>query len=315
MPKTPDLSVIIVSYNTRDLTLRCLETLFDNTNDTRLQVIVLDNASNDGSAEAVSRAFPDVQVIASDENHGFAKGNNLAAKHAQADWLLLLNPDTETHPGAIDALLAFSRSHPEAGITGGRTVFPDGRLNIASCWGRITPWSAFCMAFGLTAVFRQTTLFNPEGMGNWRRDSPRHVDIVSGCFLMMPRALWQKLDGFDLKYWMYGEEADLCARAREAGYRPMITPDAQIMHLVGASSAQIADKAIMVARARTTLIRDHWPAWMVPIGVTLMWLWGANRLIGARLMQIAGVPKGQMHFDKWQSIWASRRLWLTGYRS
>ena len=90
MPKTPDLSVIIVSYNTRDLTLRCLETLFDNTNDTRLQVIVLDNASNDGSAEAVSRAFPDVQVIASDENHGFAKGNNLAAKHAQADWLLLL---------------------------------------------------------------------------------------------------------------------------------------------------------------------------------------------------------------------------------
>ena len=315
MEKLPDLSVIIISYNTRDLTLRCLETLFANTHDTHIQVIVLDNASQDGSAEAIKQAFPNLKVIASDENHGFAKGNNLAAAHAKANWLLLLNPDTEVHPNAIDALLQFSRNHPAAGITGGRTVFPDGRLNIASCWGRITPWSAFCMAFGLTATFRKTTLFNPEGMGNWSRDSERNVDIVSGCFLMLPRSLWLKLGGFDLKYWMYGEEADLCARARALGYRPMITPDAQIMHIVGASTGQIARKTIMVARARTTLIRDHWPKGLAPLGVALMWIWGGNRLIAARLMRLAGFDAGQSQYDKWTRIWAERHLWLAGYKS
>lgn len=308
-----ELTVIVVSYNTKALTLKCLETLFENTHEARAHVVVMDNASSDGSAEAIGEAFPQVELIASPENHGFAKANNLVAAKAKTEWLLLLNPDTEVHPGAIDNLVSFAKANPQAGITGGRTVFPDGSLNAASCWMRITPWSLFCIATGLTAAFRGTDLFNPEGMGAWKRDSVREVDIVVGCFLMIPRALWAELGGFDLKYFMYGEEADLCLRAKAKGYRPAITPDAQIMHLVGASSAKLAHKQVMVARARATLIRDHWPGWQVPFGLGLMWSWcGARRLASAFLCH-TGRDRHHVAAEKWRDVWAARRDWLGGY--
>ncbi|MBU2359454.1 MAG: glycosyltransferase family 2 protein [Alphaproteobacteria bacterium] len=303
----------MVSYNTRDLTLTCLETLYENTTQTRFHTVVWDNNSSDGSAEAIAARFPQVEVIASPDNLGFAKANNVVAAQATTDWLLLLNPDTEVHAGAVDNLLAFSSAHPDAGITGGRTVFPDGSLNIASCWMRITPWSAFCMAVGLTAAFRRSALFNPEAMGRWQRNTVREVDIVVGCFLMIPRTLWQELGGFDLKYFMYGEEADLCLRAKTRGYRPMITPDAQIMHLVGASSGRVADKVVMVAKSRVTLIRDHWPRALVPLGLALMWLWGAVRVAAARMLALSGRAHHRETAVKWRGIWARRSDWLKGY--
>lgn len=307
---TPDLTVIVVSYNTRDLTLAALRTLYETTKTTRFHCVVYDNASSDGSAEAIAAEFPQVELIASGDNLGFAKANNVVAAQASTDWLLLLNPDTEVHAGAIDNLMGFAKANPQAGIWGGRTVFPDGSLNIASCWGRITPWSAFCNAVGLRAAFPKSTLFNPEGYGNWQRDTVREVDIVVGCFLLIRRELWDELGGFNLKYFMYGEEADLCLRARAAGWRPMITPDAQIMHLVGASSGKIARKVEMVAKARATLIRDHWPAPLVPWGLFLMWLWAALRFAASRPLAMMGKREAA---EKWATIWAHRRDWLAGY--
>jgi GT2 family glycosyltransferase len=305
----PVLTVIVVSYNTRDLTLACLRTLYAETR-TPFRCIVWDNASADGSADAVARAFPQATLVRSPGNLGFAAANNRAAELAQTEWLLLLNPDTEVQDGAVDRLLAFSRAHPEAGITGGRTVFPDGTLNPSSCWMRPTLWSVFCHSVGLTGAFRGSSLLNPEGMGGWQRDSVRRVDIVVGCFLMIRRALWTELGGFDLKYFMYGEEADLCLRARAQGFRPMITPDAQIMHLVGASSGKLAHKVAMVAQARCTLIRDHWPGWQVPFGLAIMWLWAALRVAAAQVLVRAG-RRGDA--GKWSHVWAQRRVWLAGY--
>ncbi|MCE6950265.1 glycosyltransferase family 2 protein [Cereibacter sphaeroides] len=312
VPGDPELTVIIVSYNTRDLTLKALETLYATTRQTRFHTVVLDNASSDGSVEAIAAAFPQVEVIASPENLGFAKANNVVAGQATTDWLLLLNSDTECHEGAVDALLAFSKAHPEAGITGGRTVFPDGSLNIASCWMRITPWSAFCSATGLSSAFPKSRLFNSEAMGDWQRDSVREVDIVVGCFMMVPRELWNRLGGFDLRYFMYGEEADLCLRARALGYRPMITPEAQIMHLVGASSKVQARKYSMIAKARMTLIRDHWPRAWVPFGRLMMRLWAGSRM--AALGFVARITgRKREAAAKWVEVWSDRRDWLKGY--
>ena len=309
-----ELTVIIVSYNTCALTLACLETLFAATHEARAHVVVFDNASSDGSARAVAEKFPQVELIESHENLGFARANNIVAEAAQTEWLLLLNPDTEVHDGAIDRLLAFAKARPEAGITGGRTVFPDGSLNAASCWMRITPWSAFCMATGLTAAFRGSELFNPEGMGSWQRDSVREIDIVVGCLLMIRRTLWRELDGFNLKYFMYGEEADLCLRVKAMGYRPVITPEAQIMHIVGAASARRADKAVMMARARATLIRDHWPRWQIPFGLALLWLWAALRRMGTVVLALTGQEHAREAADRWRMIWARRNEWLAGYK-
>ncbi len=308
-----ELTVIVISYNTKDLTLACLKTLYDNTHKTRFHTVVLDNASTDGSVEAIAENFPQVELIASKDNHGFAKGNNIVAAEATTKWLLLLNPDTEVHANAVDNLLEFAKANPQAGITGGRTVFPDGSLNALSCLNRITPWSAFCSTTGLTAVFRNTPIFNTENMGGWQRDTVRQVDIVVGCFLMIPRALWDELGGFDLKFFMYGEEADLCLRAGKLGYRPMVTPDAQIMHIVGASSAKVARKVAMVAKGRTTLIRDHWSPALVPLGVALMWLWGGLRVAAASILALSGRPKFKEDREKWRDIWSRRKEWLAGY--
>ncbi|MDH5453308.1 MAG: glycosyltransferase family 2 protein, partial [Paracoccaceae bacterium] len=179
-----NLTVIVVSYNTRELTLAALRTLFAQTRDTAMKVVVFDNASDDGSADAIAAEFTNVQLIRSSENLGFARANNLVAEKADTEWLLLLNPDTEVHAGAVDRLVAFAQAHPKAGIYGGRTVFPDGSLNMASCWMRITPWSTVCSAFGLSAIFPNSAIFNPEAIGGWQRDTVRDVDIVVGCFFL-----------------------------------------------------------------------------------------------------------------------------------
>lgn len=310
---SPDLTVIIVSYNTRALTLAALHTLYATTKATALHTVVLDNASTDGSADAIAAVFPQVELIRSTENLGFARANNVVAAEARTDWLLLLNPDTECHEGAVDNLRAFARAHPQGGIYGGRTVFPDGRLNIASCWRRITPWSVFCHATGLTAAFPRTALFDPEAMGGWQRDTAREVDIVVGCFLLIRRELWNRLGGFDLRYFMYGEEADLCLRARRLGFRPMITPEAEIMHLVGASSSSKAEKRILVVKARATLIRDHWPRRLVPVGIAMMWFWGGFRLMASRILALPGRPRGRERLAYWQQVWDRRKDWLRGY--
>lgn len=307
----PELTVIIVSYNTRDLTLKCLETLYATSSDVAMRVVLFDNASADGSADAVAEHFPQTELIRSPENIGFARANNLVAESITSEWMLLLNPDTEVHEGAISNLLAFSKQHPEAGITGGRTVFPDGSLNIASCWRRMTPWSLFCSTFYLTRLFPGSELFNPEAMGGWKRDTVRKVDIVVGCFMMLPTALWRKLNGFDARYFMYGEEADLCLRAARLGYQPMITPDAQIMHLVGASSTKHVDKALRVAKAKATLIRDHWKGGFAPVGIAQMWLWGAMRRIVTGL--VGAVSGRTEQRDRWRLLWKRRRDWLAGY--
>jgi len=308
-----ELTVVVVSYNTCDLTLKALETLFANTQRTTFRCILYDNASSDGSAEAIAAAFPQVELIKSDDNVGFAAANNIVADTVKTPYLLLLNPDTEVHDGAIDSLMDFAHAHPEAGIWGGRTVFPDGSLNIASCWAKITPWSLFCRAIGFSAIFPDSMLFSPESYGGWERDSVREVDIVVGCFFLIRTETWHQLGGFNLKYYMYGEEADLCLRARDLGYRPMITPDAEIMHLVGASTNVQEEKAIMVMKARATLVRDHWSTVSIPVGLALMWLWAAlRRVITAPLAVLPG-DKHRTRAERWRTIWRRRAEWLSGY--
>ncbi|MGJ8583657.1 MAG: glycosyltransferase [Marinosulfonomonas sp.] len=311
-----ELTIIVVSYNTKALTLKCLETLMANTKSAVFHTVVIDNASSDGSAKAIRARFPQVELIDSDENLGFAKANNLIAKAVTTKWTLLLNPDTEVYDGAIDRIVAFAETHPENGIYGGRTVFPDGSLNIASCWNRITPWSAFCSAVGLSAAFPKSPAFNTEAIAGWNRDTVREVDIVVGCFFLIRSTLWHELGGFNEKYFMYGEESDLCLRAIKRGAKPIIVPDAEIMHLVGASSARRVDKTIMVARARATLIRDHWPTTGAQFGLAMLWLWAASRysfetvhhaLLGSRAAPEPSSP------PKWRQVWNQRSQWLSGY--
>lgn len=311
--QTAELTVIIISYNTADLTLKAVETLYANTQDTVFDCVVFDNASRDDSVARIRAAFPQVRVIASAENIGFAMANNVVAAECATPYFLLLNPDTETHPQAVDALVKFAKSYPETGIWGGRTVFADGSLNIASCWAAPSVRSLFFRAIGLTTLWPESDMVNPEKYTGWQRDSIRKVDIVVGCFLMIGRPLWQQLGGFRPKYFMYGEDADLCLRARKLGYLPAITPDAQITHHVGASTTRNEEKTISVMKSRASLIRDHWPRWKIGSGIFLMWLWGALRYFGTRPLTVSRNAQLREIAHHWQVVWARRTEWLAGY--
>ncbi|MEQ8378792.1 glycosyltransferase family 2 protein [Parvibaculum sp.] len=311
---TPAVTVIVVSYNTRALTLEALRSLLAETDMAAVEVIVVDNASADGSADAIAAEFPALKLLALAENIGFARANNLAAKTARGTYLLLLNPDTVVLERAVDRLIAFAGAHPQARIWGGRTLFADRTLNPASCWGRMTPWSLFCLASGLRALFPHSAVLDPEGMPDWKRDSVRHVDIVSGCFLLIERALWEELGGFDSGYFMYGEDADLCLRGKRLGAAPLICPDAAIVHYGGASEPVRADKMIRLLKARVTLMKDHWPSGLRPLGLLLFRLFPLPRMAGYRLAAaIRNKPSDRSQFETWQSIWRARREWLAGY--
>lgn len=308
----PALSILIVNYNTRAVTLDCLASLFVHPPSVSYEVILLDNASSDGSAEAIRAAYPQVKLIAHGENTGFAQGNNIAATHATGRRLLLLNPDTLLFAGSLDGLWHFAERTPARRIWGGRTLFGDHRLNPTSCWAEISLWSLFCSAFGLIWLFPRSRLFNPEAYGGWPRDSERDVDIVTGCFLMIDHALWRQLGGFDPAFFMYGEEADLCIRARAAGARPGISPEAEIIHLGGASETSQTEKMIKIMRGRITLMRKHWSPAALAVGLFLCCIWALLRLIGSRFASGPRDAPGTS-VEKWRTIWQRRTEWLAGY--
>jgi GT2 family glycosyltransferase len=308
-----ELSVLVVNWNTREMTLACLRSLYAETARVRLEVILVDNGSADGSAEAIAAEFPQVRLLAEPMNHGFSEANNIAAGAANGRYLLLLNTDTLVLDGAVDRLVEFARKRPDAGIWGGKTVFADGSINPTSYWGRITPWSSFCLSVGLTALAPRSRLFNPEGVGRWSRTAERQVDIVSGCFFLIEAALWRRLGGFDRSFFMYGEEADLCARARAEGARPMISNDAVIVHHGGASASRRTDTIAYVFGARIGLVNRHIGGLRgrfarAMIIFAAFWrsiLYG----VAARLL-----PRSRLKAaaEQWKEVWERRGEWKNG---
>ena len=304
------LSVIVVSYNTREMTLECLRSLGRNIDRETTEVFVVENGSSDGTAEAVEQEFEWLQLLASGQDLGFGRANNLAAKHATGDRILLLNPDTVVLDGAIEALAAFADENPDAGIWGGRTLFADGSLNADSCFAKPTLWSAICDTSGLTPAFRGSRLFDREMYGWWKRDTPRDVDIVSGCFMLIDRSLWETLGGFDPDFFMYGEETDLCLRAGKLGHRPMVTPDATIIHYGGASERVLTEKLVKLYDARARLIRRHWSLATQPIGLGLLAIRPIMRAIPYALLAATGIKRTGESARCWWNVWTRRREWL-----
>lgn len=310
--EAPELSILMVNWNTRDMTLACLRSVYAETRGTSFELILVDNGSADGSADAIAAEFPQVTLLRESENHGFAKANNIAAAVARGRYLLLLNTDTVVLDGAIDKVVAFARANPRAKLWGGRTLWEDGTLNPTSVWKRITPWSAFSFAVGLRGALSRYELFNPEGMGHWQRDTVREVDIVAGCFLLMERSFWNQLDGFDARFFMYGEEADLCARARAAGARPLMTPEATIIHYGGKSAASHSSKIVYVMGARIGLVQSQ----SGPLGGAF------GRLACIAHVGIRAYAYGLLNrlkskrFDanarEWGQAWARRDEWRNG---
>jgi GT2 family glycosyltransferase len=301
------LSILIVSYNTRDLTLGCLGSVLAETKATEFEILVVDNASRDGSAEAISRQFPSVSLVRLDQNIGFGAGVNLAAARTSGDMILLLNPDTVVVRGAIDEPVAFAAAHPDAGIWGGRTLAADGSLNPESCWSTPTLWGLVCQTSGLTGLLPGNAVFNSDGLGGWKRDRVRGVPIISGCFLLIGRKLWRELGGFDPQFFMYGEDFDLCMRASRLGAAPLLDPGAVIVHHGGASETIRHEKMIRLFRAksrssRSTGALDGAPRRSAAGSGSL------SRMVAFGILSRIR-PSYAAAFAEWRQVFRSRQTW------
>lgn len=310
----PDVSILVVSYNTRQMTLDCIASIFAETTQNSFEVIVVDNASSDGSAAALAALGDRITLIALEQNVGFARGNNIAAEKATGRLLLLLNPDTIVIDGGIDKLVAAARDVPEAGIWGGRTLAGDRRLDPRCAWAHMSVWSLFCRTAGLTELFPRSPFFNSEAYGGWDRDTRREVDVITGCFLLIGRALWLRLGGFDRQFFMYAEEADLCLRAQALGARPLFTPEAVIVHYGGASEATWDGKVQKLLTGKVTFMINHWSLLRTAAGKMLLAGWPLSRwLVLGAAGWLLRRPDLADRAEHWRSAWASRRLWLAGY--
>jgi len=297
------LSVIVVSYNTRQATLECLDSV--RRDDPDAELVVVDNGSADGSADAIRAAHPDAVVVEAGENLGFARGVNAGVAVASGSWILLLNPDALVLPGTLAALRGFALEHPEYRLYGGRTLRPDGRLDPSSCWGEPTWWSLLCFATGLTTAFPRTRVFDPESLGAWQRDTVREVPIITGCLLLIARGEWDSLGGMDPDYFLYGEDADFSRRARRAGLRPVIVPSAVIVHEVGGSTSSAGRKMSMVMAGKATDARKHRGRIGAPAAVGLLQAGAGLRALLERA--------GRRRSDTWRVVWGRRRDWRDGY--
>ena len=310
------VSVIIVSYNTCEMTVECLKSVYEQTEGLDFEVIVVDNQSTDGSADAIADQFPQVRLIRAEENLGFAKANNVAAQIAQGQSLLLLNPDTVILDRAIEKLVEFSQEFPNSKIWGGRTLYGDQSLNPTSCWRRMSPWTMFANAICLNVFFSKSELCNPEAYGDWQRDQVRQVDIITGCFLLIDRDFWNQLDGFDPLFFMYAEEADLCLRAHKIGARPMMTPEATIIHYGGASEKVEVDRVVKIWKGRATLIRRHWSKATAWFGILCLWLIPLTRTV---FLRFASLILRKPHLNEKAKMWAGvlrkSQHWLAGYQT
>ena len=227
-----DLTVIIVSWNCREDLAACLASLPGANTATSVQIVVVDNASGDGTVAMVEASFPHVRLVKNAENVGFAAANNQALKMSRSRYLLLLNPDTIVHPGAFDVLVRFMDHHPDAWCAGPALANTNGTLQRT---GVRFPslWNIFCESLLLDRMFPMGRLFGAHRELYTDPSKLRKVDYVQGAALLVRQEVIERIGGLDENFFMYFEEADWCYRMRESGGSVFYVPEATVVHLGG----------------------------------------------------------------------------------
>jgi N-acetylglucosaminyl-diphospho-decaprenol L-rhamnosyltransferase len=262
MGTTPEVSVIIVSYNTRELLRECIESILCEQGDgLGVEVIVVDNASADGSAAMVAERFPQVRLIANPDNRGFGAACNQGMEVARGRYALILNADIRAQPGALQRLVEFMDAHPDAAICGGQLRYPDGRIQ-PSCARDLTLWWVFCEQSMLAKLFPRTRLFGGYWRTHWDFSATIETEQVMGACMMLRRPFPR----FDEDYFLYCEDTDLCYRVRQAGGKIYYVHNAVFVHHLGASGEpQRAQMVIYYNRGKERYFRKFHGAWQARV--------------------------------------------------
>ena len=295
-----DLGIVIVNWNTCDLLKRCLETVFLSEGDFTYEVVVVDNASTDTSADMVSDQFPEVELIVSDINGGFSYGNNLGLRalgfldvgQTEVDaprYALLLNPDTEVPPDSLCAMIRYMDSRPEIGMAGPKLLLPDGSLDLACRRSFPTPTVAFYHFSKLARLFPESPRFARYNMTFKDVDEEAEVDSVVGAYMQVRREAIDEVGLLDESFFMYGEDLDWAYRVKQGGWKVMYHPEVIVWHIKRAASRKSKKAQFEFYRAMLIFYRKHYrattPTWLhslVLLGLAIKGgrqLWGEIRHI------------------------------------
>ncbi len=266
----PDLGIVVVNYNTRDLLRACLSSVYASTGDLATEVCVVDNASQDGSVELVVSEFPQVRLIANVDNVGYARANNQGLRHFgfaarpagpspdSPAFALLLNPDTELPPDALQNMVSFIDDHPDAGIAGPKLVLPDGSLDLACRRSLPTPAISASRLTGLSRLFPRSRRFGQYNLTYLDPDEVAQVGSVVGAFMLLRREAIAQTGLLDEQFFMYGEDLDWAYRIGEAGWKVYYNPAVTVLHVKRASSRHSPRAQIEFYRAMELFYRKHY---------------------------------------------------------
>ncbi len=288
-----DLGVVIVYYRTCDLLRECLQSVYESRGDFSFQVCVVDNCSQDGSCAMVGAEFPQVQLVESEVNGGYAYANNLGLRalgfaHTSDEKLsestpryaLLLNPDTPLPPSALQEMLNFMEAHPEAGVAGPRLVLADGSLDLACRRSFPSPEVSFYRMVGLSKLFPGSRHFGRYNLTYLDPDEMAEVDSVVGAFMLVRAEALKQVGLLDESFFMYGEDLDWAYRIKKAGWNVYYNPHVTVLHYKRAASRHSRKADYEFYRAMHIFYRKHyaattsfWLHWLVLGGIALQgWL-------------------------------------------
>ena len=231
-----DISIIIVSYNTQELTAKCLKSIKSAIQNLKVETFVVDNNSHDSTVQMIRKEFSWINLITNKENLGFSKANNIALKKAEGKYFLILNPDTEVYKDTLSKMYKYMEENPNVGIATCRVELSSGSLD-SDCRRHFpSPWRAFTHFLGLSKLFKGSKIFDQYYYGYLKDDKEHEVDACVGAFMMVRSEAVKKVGLFDEDFFFYGEDLDWCWRFREKGYKIIYTPITKILHHKGAAS-------------------------------------------------------------------------------
>jgi GT2 family glycosyltransferase len=231
-----DVSVIIVSWNACEFLMQCLASLYTDEGRPVKEIIIVDNASSDGSPEAVAARFPGVRLIRNAENFGFARANNIGVAHSTGRYVCFINSDAKVIGDCIGQLVDYCAGHSKIGLVGPRVMWGDGRLQ-RTCRGFPNVWNTLCRTLALDTFFPKVKAFSGYSLAYWPQEELREVDILGGCFWLARREAMDQVGLLDEQFFIYGEDMDWCKRYWAKGWKLVFVAHAQAIHYGGGSSA------------------------------------------------------------------------------
>jgi len=231
-----DISIIVVSYNTKGFLRKCIASILENVKSVSYEIIVVDNNSSDMSSEMIKKEFPQVKLIVNKKNTGFSKANNQGIKVSQeSSYVLFLNPDTILQEKTIDKMVEFMDAHEDAGASTCKIIMPNGEIDDASHRGFPTPWNALCHFSGLSRIFPKSRIFTGYNLGWMDLEITHEIDALAGAFMLVRRIAGEKAGWWDEDYFFYGEDIDFCYMLKQKRWKIYYVPKASIIHYKGVS--------------------------------------------------------------------------------